>query len=133
MLLVLPGAKPSYFIDLWYSGACAVLAFGAHLRTDCGKLNRVLPQVVGLWRADLRKVNPKAAESLADPSQYANLFPNMDSALQAEALQVQPSCHVCQGFCIRFASDHRRGTTDFSVTNMRALRCANTVAKHIEH
>jgi hypothetical protein len=45
-------------------------------------------QVVGLWRDDLRKVNPKAAEALADPSQYANLFPNMAEALQAESLQV---------------------------------------------
>ena len=45
-------------------------------------------QVVGLWREDLRKINPKAAEALADPSQYANLFPNMAEALQAESLQV---------------------------------------------
>ena len=45
-------------------------------------------QVVALWRADLQKINPKAAESLADPGQYANLFPNMDLALQAEQLQV---------------------------------------------
>lgn len=46
---------------------------------------------MGLWREDLRKVNPKAAESLADPSQYANLFPDMEAALQAEALQVTSS------------------------------------------
>jgi coatomer subunit beta' len=44
--------------------------------------------VVQLWRDDLRKINPKAAEALADPSQYANLFPNMAEALQAEELQV---------------------------------------------
>lgn len=53
-------------------------------------------QVVGLWREDLRKVNPKAAEALADPSQYANLFPNMAEALQAESLQVgAPQSQVC--------------------------------------
>ncbi len=46
-------------------------------------------QVVALWRKDLQKINPKAAESLADPGQYANLFPGMDLALQAEQLQVR--------------------------------------------
>ena len=44
--------------------------------------------MVALWRKDLQKINPKAAESLADPGQYANLFPGMDLALQAEQLQV---------------------------------------------
>jgi hypothetical protein len=54
--------------------------------------------VVGLWREDLRKVNPKAAEALADPSQYANLFPNMAEALQAESLQVRARQLCC---CMR--------------------------------
>ena len=45
--------------------------------------------MVALWRKDLQKINPKAAESLADPGQYANLFPGMDLALQAEQLQVK--------------------------------------------
>ena len=40
--------------------------------------------MVQLWRKDLAKINPKAAESLADPAQYANLFPDMDLALKAE-------------------------------------------------
>ena len=44
-------------------------------------------QVVQLWRKELSKINPKAAESLADPAQYKNLFPNIDLALQAEQLQ----------------------------------------------
>ena len=45
--------------------------------------------MVQLWRKDLAKINPKAAESLADPAQYANLFPNMEWALRAEALQAE--------------------------------------------
>lgn len=45
-------------------------------------------QVVKLWRADLSKINPRAAEALADPAQYSNLFPNMDLAIQAEQHQV---------------------------------------------
>lgn len=44
--------------------------------------------MVQLWRADLAKINPKAAESLADPEQYPNLFPNLDWALKAETAQV---------------------------------------------
>lgn len=45
-------------------------------------------QLVKLWREDLEKVNPKAAEALADPAQYSNLFPNLDLAMQAEKMQV---------------------------------------------
>ena len=41
-----------------------------------------------LWREDLAGVNAKAAESLADPAQYPNLFPNLDLALHAEQYQV---------------------------------------------
>ena len=47
-----------------------------------------LGQVVQLWRSDLSKINPRAAEALADPAQYANLFPNMDLAVKAEQHQV---------------------------------------------
>lgn len=45
--------------------------------------------MVKLWREDLGKVNQKAAEALADPAQYKNLFPNMDTALKAEQHQVR--------------------------------------------
>lgn len=47
-----------------------------------------LLQVVKVWREDLSKINAKAAESLADPAQYPNLFPNLDLALHAETYQV---------------------------------------------
>jgi hypothetical protein len=46
-------------------------------------------QVVSLWREDLSKINAKAAESLADPAQYPNLFPNLDLALHAETYQAR--------------------------------------------
>ncbi|XP_024518883.1 coatomer subunit beta'-1 [Selaginella moellendorffii] len=42
-------------------------------------------EIVGLWRNDLKKVNAKAAESLADPTEYPNLFPDWEWALTAEA------------------------------------------------
>ena len=41
-------------------------------------------EVVALWKADLAKVNKKAAEALADPEEYKNLFPDFDLALRAE-------------------------------------------------
>ena len=46
---------------------------------------RASSQVVRLWREDLARINPKAAESLADPEQYPNLFPGLDEALEREA------------------------------------------------
>lgn len=41
-------------------------------------------RVVKLWKESLSKVNQKAADALADPIQYSNLFPGLQQALQAE-------------------------------------------------
>ena len=43
------------------------------------------PSVVSLWKEDLARTNAKAAQSLADPTEYENLFPELREALQAEA------------------------------------------------
>jgi len=40
--------------------------------------------MVKVWRAELTKVNPKAAESIADPLDYPNLFEGLHHALKAE-------------------------------------------------
>ena len=45
--------------------------------------------VVGLWREDLSQTNPKAAQSLADPTEYENLFPELKQALVAEQVLKQ--------------------------------------------
>ncbi|KAK3028321.1 hypothetical protein RJ639_037783 [Escallonia herrerae] len=42
-------------------------------------------EIVALWRKDLNKVNQKAAESLADPEEYSNLFENWQIALDVES------------------------------------------------
>ncbi|KAK4427513.1 Coatomer subunit beta'-1 [Sesamum alatum] len=42
-------------------------------------------EIVALWRKDLNKINPKAAESLADPEEYPNLFDEWQVALAVEA------------------------------------------------
>ncbi|KAL3633027.1 hypothetical protein CASFOL_026011 [Castilleja foliolosa] len=42
-------------------------------------------EIVGLWRKDLNKINQKAAESLADPEEYPNLFDEWQVALAVES------------------------------------------------
>lgn len=44
----------------------------------------IFRRVVGLWKEDLAKQNKKAANSLADPTDYENLFPEFQEALKAE-------------------------------------------------
>uniref|UniRef100_UPI0037E8326A coatomer subunit beta'-like n=1 Tax=Semicossyphus pulcher TaxID=241346 RepID=UPI0037E8326A len=41
-------------------------------------------RVVKLWKESLSKVNQKAADALADPIQYSNLFPGLQQTLLAE-------------------------------------------------
>ncbi|KAI3928793.1 hypothetical protein MKW98_024394 [Papaver atlanticum] len=41
-------------------------------------------EIVALWRKDLNKINLKAAESLADPEEYSNLFEDWQIALSIE-------------------------------------------------
>jgi len=41
-------------------------------------------RVVKVWRQDLQSINERAAESLADPLEYENLFPDLSWALKAE-------------------------------------------------
>lgn len=37
-----------------------------------------------LWRESLAKKNQKAAQSLANPAEYENLFPGLQDALKTE-------------------------------------------------
>ena len=42
----------------------------------------MMSTVLELWKADLKQINEKAAEALADPTKYPNLFPDLEWALQ---------------------------------------------------
>jgi len=54
-----------------------------------------ISRVVGLWRTQLSKVNEKAGQSLADPADYPNLFPNYEASLAAEEmLRKERSQHI---------------------------------------
>jgi len=43
-----------------------------------------ISRIVELWREQLSKVNEKAGQSLADPKDYPNLFPDYEASLQAQ-------------------------------------------------
>eukprot|EP00163_Fabomonas_tropica_P001540 TRINITY_DN11144_c0_g1_i1.p1 TRINITY_DN11144_c0_g1~~TRINITY_DN11144_c0_g1_i1.p1 ORF type:complete len:1039 (-),score=297.30 TRINITY_DN11144_c0_g1_i1:144-3260(-) len=46
-----------------------------------------MPRIVELWKEDLKTINAKAAESLANPEEYPNLFEDLPAAIQAEQLR----------------------------------------------
>ncbi|KAK8678793.1 hypothetical protein V6N13_144277 [Hibiscus sabdariffa] len=48
-------------------------------------------EIVAIWRKDLNKVNPKAAESLADPKEYPNLFEDWELSLSVESKVAETS------------------------------------------
>ena len=74
--------------------------------------------MVGLWREDLGKTNPKAAQSLADPTEYENLFPEIQSALKAEQYlkkereHLQPAAHFNE-IVVSLVSDNEIIMTSF--------------------
>jgi len=43
-----------------------------------------MSSMVALWKAELEAKNPKAAQAIADPAEYPNLFEKLDAALRAE-------------------------------------------------
>merc|ERR1712130_318021 len=45
-----------------------------------------ISRVVDMWRVQLGKVNEKAGQSLADPKDYPNLFPDYAASLQAQQM-----------------------------------------------
>jgi coatomer subunit beta' len=55
---------------------------------------------LGLWKTELGKINEKAGQSLADPTQYENLFPGFQDALKVQQFLKQdellPACAFTQ-------------------------------------
>ena len=41
-------------------------------------------RVVGLWKVHLAQKNAKAAQSLADPTEYENLFPGLTDSFKTQ-------------------------------------------------
>ena len=74
--------------------------------------------VVGLWQEDLSQTNPKAAQSLADPTEYENLFPELKQALVAEQVLKQER-------------ETLRPAADFTVLQVEPLVRVKTVSGHV--
>merc|ERR1712130_366347 len=53
-----------------------------------------ISRVVALWRVQLGKVNEKAGQSLADPADYPNLFPDYQASLQAQQMLARERANV---------------------------------------
>lgn len=55
---------------------------------------------MGLWKTELGKINEKAGQSLADPTQYENLFPGFQDSLKVQQFLKQddllPACAFTQ-------------------------------------
>jgi len=49
-------------------------------------------RVLEIWKTDLKTINEKAAEALADPVKYPNLFPDLNWALKV--------CYLSVFFCV---------------------------------
>lgn len=65
---------------VWTEYLCCIDLHASHIGCICSPSSRV----VKLWKESLSKVNQKAANSLADPTAYSNLFPGLQQALVAE-------------------------------------------------
>ncbi|VUZ39819.1 unnamed protein product [Hymenolepis diminuta] len=50
------------------------------------------PEAVEKWRTWLQVSHPKAAEALANPSEYSNLFPHLEESLAAEKFLAADHC-----------------------------------------
>jgi coatomer subunit beta' len=63
------------------SGRISEAAFFA--RTYCPSK---ISEIVGLWKEDLAKVSKVAAQSLSDPTEYPQHFPELSDAVKAEEM-----------------------------------------------
>jgi len=77
---------------------CIQLLIESHRIPEAALISRShLPskvsEIVEIWRNDLKKVNPKAADSLADPKEYPNLFEDWQVSLEVESNLTENRCH----------------------------------------
>ncbi|XP_046850429.1 coatomer subunit beta'-like [Xenia sp. Carnegie-2017] len=76
-------------------------------------------RVVGLWKEDLAKLNKKAANSLADPTDYENLFPEFQEALKAEEFLKKERLNLLP------ASDYTKVTNNFDRNIFEEIKGVN--------
>lgn len=64
-----------------------------------------ISHAVKLWREDLTQISERAAAALADPSEYPNLFPDLDWALKLEQIFKQNRSKVVPASTYQSAKD----------------------------
>lgn len=72
-----------------------------------------------LWRENLSKVNQKAAESLADPTEYENLFPGLKEAFVVEEWVKETHVDLWPAKQYPLVTVSGRAPASFSVTARR--------------
>ena len=53
-----------------------------------------VPRIVSLWKEQLGKTNKKVADSIADPTLYGNLFPDLQEAITVEEFLKDDRFHL---------------------------------------
>lgn len=69
---------------------CVSLLVGSDRIPEAAFLTRTyapasIPRILAVWKENLAKVSAKAAEALADPGEYPELFPDLGPAVQVQA------------------------------------------------
>lgn len=97
-------------------------------------------EIVKLWREDLKSVSVKAAESLADPDEYPNLFSDLEFALKAEKYLASRGPRRAADYLQEvehrnrdFIQEIREGTLDVNAQiEMEESRGADSTETHVE-
>jgi len=84
-----------------------------------------MSQAVKEWKADLAAINPKAAEALADPAEYPNMFPGLEEAIASEASAAATQAAVGRLPAVRFA-ELAQGGGESLAAQMAALGLADS-------
>ncbi|MEQ2165532.1 hypothetical protein GOODEAATRI_017786 [Goodea atripinnis] len=89
------------------------------------------PRVVKLWKENLSEVNQKAADALADPSQYSNLFPGLQQALLAEQYLKETHVGVRRAAEYALVTEGLKSMSKNPVANLEAALMENSFSVHV--
>merc|ERR1712034_131149 len=82
------------------------------------EVKKVLP----LWKGELAKVSEKAGQSLADPENYENLFPNFAESLVAQTqLEKERTSRLPANKCLSVPANHDRNPMEESASNVHSV------------
>eukprot|EP00775_Hariotina_reticulata_P003982 gene3982-4235_t len=86
------------------------------------------------WKKDLASVNPKAADALADPQEYPNLFPGLQEAILQEASAAAAQASISRHPAAAYASLAATGVlADDLAEQLAVLGINNSSGEAVEH